>query len=213
MPQNLTDEMSTLVQVMAWCCQATSHHLSQCWPRTMAPYRVTRPQRVMSIFQSNFNQNYENSISENVFKICCLQKLLRANQIDCLHKQRCLLGPCFVQSPVSHSLWATSWLKYLKILFAFRSISFAFHSIFILRAQSGHTNWHVLLQLSCCGLCKIMTLSDHVSAADIFQDFSLWACLPLVKQAPGCIIFLELFFIRLVTKISQLNNTTLHSPN
>ena len=22
---------STLVQVMAWCCQATSHYLSQCW--------------------------------------------------------------------------------------------------------------------------------------------------------------------------------------
>ena len=26
-------DKSTLVQVMAWCCQATSHYLSQCWPR------------------------------------------------------------------------------------------------------------------------------------------------------------------------------------
>ena len=32
MPQNLPNEESALVQVMAWCCQATSHYLSQCWP-------------------------------------------------------------------------------------------------------------------------------------------------------------------------------------
>ena len=45
-PQNLTDDKSTLVQVMAWCCQATSHYLSQCWPRSMSPYGITRPQWV-----------------------------------------------------------------------------------------------------------------------------------------------------------------------
>ena len=31
---------------MAWCHQATSHYLSQCWPRFMSPYGVTRPQWV-----------------------------------------------------------------------------------------------------------------------------------------------------------------------
>ena len=41
---DLTDDKSTLVQVMAWCHQATSHYLSQCWPRSMSPYGVTRPQ-------------------------------------------------------------------------------------------------------------------------------------------------------------------------
>ena len=35
--------MSTLVQVMAWCRQATSHYLSQCWPSFLSPYGVTRP--------------------------------------------------------------------------------------------------------------------------------------------------------------------------
>ena len=39
---------STLAQVMAWCCQATSHYLSQCWPRSLLPYGVTRPQWVKS---------------------------------------------------------------------------------------------------------------------------------------------------------------------
>ena len=41
-----TDDQSTLVQVMAWCCQATSHYLSQCWLRSLSPYGVTRPQWV-----------------------------------------------------------------------------------------------------------------------------------------------------------------------
>ena len=34
---------STLVQVRAWCHQATSHYLSQYWPRPMSPYDVTNP--------------------------------------------------------------------------------------------------------------------------------------------------------------------------
>ena len=42
-PQNLK---STLVQVMAWCRQATSHYLNQCWPRSPTPCGVTRPQLV-----------------------------------------------------------------------------------------------------------------------------------------------------------------------
>ena len=33
---------------MAWCRQATSHYLSQCWPRSVSPYGVTRPQWVNS---------------------------------------------------------------------------------------------------------------------------------------------------------------------
>ena len=33
---------STMVQVTAWCRQATSHNLDHCWPRSMSPYDVTR---------------------------------------------------------------------------------------------------------------------------------------------------------------------------
>ena len=46
MPQDLTDDKSIWVQVMAWCRQATSHYLSQCWPISMSPNGVTRPQWV-----------------------------------------------------------------------------------------------------------------------------------------------------------------------
>ena len=44
MSVDLTDDKSTFVQVMAWCHQAASHYLSQCWPRSLSPYGVTRPQ-------------------------------------------------------------------------------------------------------------------------------------------------------------------------
>ena len=46
MSLDLIDDKSTLVQVMACCRQATSHYLSQYWPRSMSPYGVTRPQWV-----------------------------------------------------------------------------------------------------------------------------------------------------------------------
>ena len=46
MPLDLTDDKSTLVPVMVWCRQATSHYLRQCWPRSVSPYGVIRPQWV-----------------------------------------------------------------------------------------------------------------------------------------------------------------------
>ena len=35
MPQNFARKKSTLVQIMTWCCQATRHYRSKCWPRFM----------------------------------------------------------------------------------------------------------------------------------------------------------------------------------
>ena len=46
MSLDFNDEQSTLVQVMAWCRQAPSHYLNQCWRRSLLPYGVTRPQWV-----------------------------------------------------------------------------------------------------------------------------------------------------------------------
>ena len=46
MSLDFTDDQSTLVHVMAWCRQATSHYVSQCWPRSLSPYGITRPQWV-----------------------------------------------------------------------------------------------------------------------------------------------------------------------
>ena len=45
-PLDPTDDKSTMGLVMAWCRQAASHYLNQCWHRSMSPYRITRPQWV-----------------------------------------------------------------------------------------------------------------------------------------------------------------------
>ena len=52
MPENSIDDKSTMVLVMAWCLQATSHYLSQCWPRSMLLYGITGPQdgKLWSVF-------------------------------------------------------------------------------------------------------------------------------------------------------------------
>ena len=44
--RDLSDDKSTLVQVMAWYRQASSHYLNQCWPRSLPPYGITWPQWV-----------------------------------------------------------------------------------------------------------------------------------------------------------------------
>ena len=48
------DDKSTLVQVMAWCHQAVSHYLCQCWPRFVVPYGVTRPQWVNGLVSKHY---------------------------------------------------------------------------------------------------------------------------------------------------------------
>ena len=55
MPQDLTDDKSSLVQVMAWCCQATSHYLNQCWPSSLSPYSIIRPQWI-KLVQTHINR-------------------------------------------------------------------------------------------------------------------------------------------------------------
>ena len=66
MPLDSTDDKSTLVQVMAWCCQATCHYLNQCWPRSLTPYGITRPQWVNfdNAFLSIWYQEYLNQRNE-----------------------------------------------------------------------------------------------------------------------------------------------------
>ena len=53
MSLDFIDDQSILVQVMAWCRQATSHYLSQCWLRSLSPSGVTRPQCVNSLWPSD----------------------------------------------------------------------------------------------------------------------------------------------------------------
>ena len=98
MPWDLTDDKSTLVQVMAWCRQATSHYLNQCWPSSMSPYGVTRPQWVNGILENTLHiqMKFQKLIMDSVTlrpvrkqlayratsdcKSCCLQAVAQGNQ-------------------------------------------------------------------------------------------------------------------------------------
>ena len=70
MSLDFTDNQSTLAQVMAWCRQATSHYLKQCWPRSLSPYNVTRPQwvitQVITYYIVLWWQYYNNAINNHV---------------------------------------------------------------------------------------------------------------------------------------------------
>ena len=53
-PQNPND-----VTVIAWCCEATGHHLSHCWPRSISPRAGVKysPSPKIHHFQSSTNTN------------------------------------------------------------------------------------------------------------------------------------------------------------
>ena len=44
MPQDVTDDKSTMIQVMASCYQAANHYPIQCWLISISPYEVIRSQ-------------------------------------------------------------------------------------------------------------------------------------------------------------------------
>ena len=76
MSLDLTDDKSTLAQVKAWCHQATSHYLSQCWPRSLSPYGVTGPQWVNSLAPGGFDYslklvNFKLISTINILSIFC----------------------------------------------------------------------------------------------------------------------------------------------
>ena len=77
MPPEFTDDKSTLVQVMAGCCQATSHSQCQCWPRTTSPYGITRLQWVNVRIAMNVEVNFvDNDMVDMVFYIALTVKHL-----------------------------------------------------------------------------------------------------------------------------------------
>ena len=101
MPQDLTDDESTLVQVMGWYRQATSHYLRQYWSRSLSPYGITRPQWVdikMSLMcktnlSSEFNSvsEYANlTVSVNMMPtFFCMARSDIESYIDGLVQERC----------------------------------------------------------------------------------------------------------------------------
>ena len=68
---DLTEDKSILVQVMAWCRQATSHYLTQCWPRSVSPYGIIRPQW----FKGEKQMHHKTSVSTMIIAVRIIQDL------------------------------------------------------------------------------------------------------------------------------------------
>ena len=91
---DFTDDKSTLVQVMAWCREATSHYLSQCWLRFMLPYDVNRQQGV--------NKDYR-----LVFGACAINHIDIKPRDIVIHP---LINGDLVKSPLMKAwIMMTSW--------------------------------------------------------------------------------------------------------
>ena len=78
MSWDLSEDNSTLVQIMAWWGQATNHYLSQCWPRSLSPYGVTRPQWVKLSRRVNTEENNQRVKSTN-FSFTINQRTINEN--------------------------------------------------------------------------------------------------------------------------------------
>ena len=110
MPQNLTDDKSTLVQVMAWCHQAASHYLNQCWPRSQTPYGATRPQWVNWLAFPEYWQDL-------AWLTCCGQVTPHGNSDMGQHWLLCWQHQAIIWTyvelslvqPCTIHLWAVSW--------------------------------------------------------------------------------------------------------
>ena len=69
MLHNITNEKSTLGQVMHWCCQTTSHYLNKSWPRP----HFYQTRSAWSMDQgSNKNHSPVNNCAPTVTKFCVM---------------------------------------------------------------------------------------------------------------------------------------------
>ena len=119
MPQDLTDDMATLVQVMAWCCQATSYYLNQCSPRYPIPNGISTPQWVNSLVTGRCRCNFKNvfSSSFNVMisrAILCEADLRRVPQDPIDYKSKLVQVMAWCHQAPSHYLnqcWTRSLMQ------------------------------------------------------------------------------------------------------
>ena len=114
MPQDLTDDKSALVQVMAWCRQAPSHYLSKCLLRSMLPTGVTRPQWVILLWPTDVIWWHRSGWTLVQIMTCCLmasshylnQSWLIINEAHWL-----LAEGNFTETGYNITLWKVTYLK------------------------------------------------------------------------------------------------------
>ena len=90
MLENLSDEKSVLVQIIAWCRLVPSHYLYRWWPRSQSPHDVTMPQWV----------KWEPCFTVSML-ISIIHVLKDVNLIDCFHKSVIHIKPSHLTNQAS----------------------------------------------------------------------------------------------------------------
>ena len=112
---------------MAWCRQATSHYLKQCWPRSPSPYGVTMPQWVNSSWPNwpsncDFIGCYISWSALIQIMACCLMA-----PSHYLNQCRLITSEVLWHSTESHSAWNTEdicpWYEFENDYFKFTAKS------------------------------------------------------------------------------------------
>ena len=80
---DLNDEKSTLVQVMAWCRPATSHYLSQCWPRSLMSLGHNELSQVTAVhFDALMQKKHNSSASAMELRLFCIKPSIWRSLVD-----------------------------------------------------------------------------------------------------------------------------------
>ena len=87
MLQDLTADQLTSFQVMAWCRQATSDYLSQCWLRSMSSHGITRPQWIKWCPKSPCHIHWNFILTLSTWYICDISSTMlnQVHTIFCYH--------------------------------------------------------------------------------------------------------------------------------
>ena len=142
---------------MAWCHQATSHYLSQCWPRSVPPNGVTRPQWVKLGSPSSWNKTDDISFSEHDLDWCFMRVGMNGSAAN--FRYCCFYFRLFRELNISYKrliddIIASAWTKF---------------SILINNSLwSGGIIWHwwagsSLVQVMACHLFSIKPLPKPMS--------------------------------------------------
>ena len=136
MPLDLTYDKSTLVQLMAWCRQAPSHYLSQCWPRSMLPNGVTRPQwvKMVSGLHSLYNWNpciYKDSLYNETGPEGCFNAIMVSYRYIYSHcPYKTIWWPFSLQNEISYTTTSLYWNRPLGSLC--RMVHYIMHYGFVI---------------------------------------------------------------------------------
>ena len=140
---------------MAWCHQASSHYLSQCWPRSLSHYDVTRPQRVKTTQRLRIPWHHKWSYRN--IALCRIRLIFVKNLIR-LHKLHLCTPWRFAFCRGAHNILAK--LGYADAL-----------APYIARSPAGMILTYKINSLRCLSVKWVINNSDNIIACSMPSHF------------------------------------------